>query len=186
MSSVDVGELVIVETHPRDDSRQPVHVSPTISSRDAKRSVEFSQNRSTFFRRVYTDENTGRTKGNSSGPVPNRFFALARSCVSFVWQKRNTLGSGVYTHLDDGRRPTVTTTVIHDHVDLSNASTSAREYVFIGSYTTTVGCTPVCFSPGTYPLGPDVTLQLCSFLFSPFLPAPCSVPRFRTPIFSAK
>lgn len=63
----------------------------------------------------------------------HRSFSLSLSLVS---RKRNT-PARVYAHLYDGRRPTVATTVIHDHVDLTNASTSAREYVFIGLYTAT-------------------------------------------------
>lgn len=82
----------------------------------------------------------------------------------FVSQKRNT-PARVYAHLDDGRGPTVATTVIHDHVDLSNASTSAREYVFIGSYTTTWLYANV--SRLNDPRGPD-TLQLHLFLFLSF------------------
>lgn len=63
----------------------------------------------------------------------HRSFSLSLSLAS---RKRNT-PARAYAHLYDGRRPTVATTVIHDHVDLTNASTSAREYVFIGLYTAT-------------------------------------------------
>lgn len=68
-------------------------------------------------------------------PRSTIFLALA---ISLVVAKEKHNRARVYAHLyDNGRRPTVATTVIHDHVDLTNASTSAREYVFIGLYTAT-------------------------------------------------
>ncbi|XP_043601481.1 uncharacterized protein LOC122575970 [Bombus pyrosoma] len=105
--------------------------------------MQFSSGRSVPLRKFLANVTFKRTAAISSTrrvrtktPVERE---LAPTCsvgsrssllLLFVSQKRNT-PARVYAHLDDGRGPTVATTVIHDHVDLSNASTSAREYVFI-------------------------------------------------------
>lgn len=115
--------------------------------------------------RLASNENAHQTKGNSSRPVPS-IHDLSRSRYLARRRERETHRARVYAHLyDNGRRPTVATTVIHDHVDLTNASTSAREYVFIGLYTTTR--LYACVShPG---IVPSSTLSVpLPFLFLPF------------------